>query len=46
MQGDIEGEARVLPFEQPWHENQMGGTGDWKELGQPLHGAQDDRLKV
>ena len=46
MQGDIKGEARILPLEQPWDENQMGGAGDWKELGQPLHGTQDNRLKV
>jgi hypothetical protein len=39
MQSDIEGETRILPFEQPGNEHQMGGTGDGKELGQPLYSA-------
>ena len=46
VQGDIEGETRILPFEEPRDENEMGGTGDWKELGQALYGTQNYRLKV
>ncbi len=45
MKGHVEGFARILPVEQPWEENQVGGAADGQKLGQGLNQGEYDRLK-
>jgi hypothetical protein len=47
MQGDIEGKARerrVMPFEQPWYDDQMSGTGYGNKLSETLNNPKNNRL--
>ncbi|MNT79314.1 hypothetical protein D3C72_2186360 [compost metagenome] len=44
MERDVEGQAGVLPAEEPGDERQVRRAADGKELGQTLDHAQRDRL--
>lgn len=45
VQRDIEGQAGILPAEDPWREHEMGRATDGDELGQSLEEAENESLK-
>ena len=42
---DIEGEALILPTQQPWRQREVRAAGDGQKFGQPLQQSKDDHLK-
>jgi len=44
VQGDVKGEAGLLPTGEPGKQDQMRGAADGKEFSEPLHDGENDGL--